>query len=101
MPAINQLIKKGRKKSVSKSKAPILEQNPLKRTCLQVQVKTTTLKKPNSALRKKEITGSYPGKALFRDEKFQQALALCQRMRETSQTQTVNQFQEDVQDREK
>ncbi len=51
MPTINQLIKKGRKKSVSKSKAPILEQNPQKRgTCLQV--KTTTPKKPNSALRK-------------------------------------------------
>lgn len=51
MPTINQLIKNGRKKSVSKSKAPILEQNPQKRgTCLQV--KTTTPKKPNSALRK-------------------------------------------------
>jgi len=51
MPTINQLIKNGRKKSSSKSKAPILEQNPQKRgTCLQV--KTTTPKKPNSALRK-------------------------------------------------
>lgn len=51
MPTINQLIKKGREKSASKSKAPILEQNPQKRgTCLQV--KTTTPKKPNSALRK-------------------------------------------------
>ena len=51
MPTINQLIKHGREKSVSKSKAPILEQNPQKRgTCLQV--KTTTPKKPNSALRK-------------------------------------------------
>ena len=51
MPTINQLIKNGRKKSASKSKAPILEQNPQKRgTCLQV--KTTTPKKPNSALRK-------------------------------------------------
>ncbi len=51
MPTINQLIKNGRKKSTSKSKAPILEQNPQKRgTCLQV--KTTTPKKPNSALRK-------------------------------------------------
>ena len=51
MPTINQLIKNGRKKSISKSKAPILEQNPQKRgTCLQV--KTTTPKKPNSALRK-------------------------------------------------
>ena len=51
MPTINQLIKKGRKKSANKSKAPILEENPQKRgTCLQV--KTTTPKKPNSALRK-------------------------------------------------
>ena len=51
MPTIKQLIKNGRKKSSSKSKAPILEQNPQKRgTCLQV--KTTTPKKPNSALRK-------------------------------------------------
>ncbi len=51
MPTINQLIKKGRKDAESKSKAPILEGNPQKRgTCLQV--KTTTPKKPNSALRK-------------------------------------------------
>jgi small subunit ribosomal protein S12 len=51
MPTINQLIKSGRSQSTKKSKAPILEQNPQKRgTCLQV--KTTTPKKPNSALRK-------------------------------------------------
>ncbi|MDR1917795.1 MAG: 30S ribosomal protein S12 [Christensenellaceae bacterium] len=51
MPTINQLIKQGRKKTTAKSKAPILDQNPQKRgTCLQV--KTTTPKKPNSALRK-------------------------------------------------
>ena len=51
MPTINQLIKNGRKQSKSKSKAPILDENPQKRgTCLQV--KTTTPKKPNSALRK-------------------------------------------------
>jgi small subunit ribosomal protein S12 len=51
MPTINQLIKSGRTKSAHKSKAPILDQNPQKRgTCLQV--KTTTPKKPNSALRK-------------------------------------------------
>ncbi len=51
MPTINQLIKNGRKSAASKSKAPILEGNPQKRgTCLQV--KTTTPKKPNSALRK-------------------------------------------------
>ncbi len=51
MPTINQLIKNGRKQSQSKSGAPILDKNPQKRgTCLQV--KTTTPKKPNSALRK-------------------------------------------------
>jgi small subunit ribosomal protein S12 len=51
MPTINQLIKQGRAEATKKSKAPILEQNPQKRgTCLQV--KTTTPKKPNSALRK-------------------------------------------------
>ena len=51
MPTINQLIKSGRKKATSKSKAPILDRNPQRRgTCLQV--KTTTPKKPNSALRK-------------------------------------------------
>jgi small subunit ribosomal protein S12 len=51
MPTINQLIKQGRAAATKKSKAPILEQNPQKRgTCLQV--KTTTPKKPNSALRK-------------------------------------------------
>ncbi|KAI4453318.1 30s ribosomal protein s12 family member [Holotrichia oblita] len=51
MPTINQLVKKGREKATYKSKAPILESNPQKRgVCLQV--KTTTPKKPNSALRK-------------------------------------------------
>ena len=54
MPTINQLVKGkggGRAKQTSKSKAPILEQCPQKRgVCLQV--KTTTPKKPNSALRK-------------------------------------------------
>ncbi|MBR4419069.1 MAG: hypothetical protein IKT33_03630 [Clostridia bacterium] len=48
----------------------------------------------------KEVAELHPDKALFRDEKFQQAFALYQRMREASQTQTVNQVQEDVQDRE-
>ena len=51
MPTINQLVRKGRKKSVSKSKAPVLESCPQRKgVCLQV--KTTTPKKPNSALRK-------------------------------------------------
>ncbi len=51
MPTINQLIRKGRQQLTSKSKSPALEENPFKRgVCLQV--KTTTPKKPNSALRK-------------------------------------------------
>ena len=51
MPTINQLVRKGRKKAVDKSKTPALKGNPQKRgVCLSV--KTTTPKKPNSALRK-------------------------------------------------
>jgi len=54
MPTINQLVKGrngGRSKRVGKSKSPILDECPQKRgVCLQV--KTTTPKKPNSALRK-------------------------------------------------
>jgi len=51
MPTMNQLVRKGRAKSANKSKSPILEGCPQKRgVCLQV--KTTTPKKPNSALRK-------------------------------------------------
>ena len=51
MPTINQLIRKGREKAIKKSTAPILQGCPQKRgVCLSV--KTTTPKKPNSALRK-------------------------------------------------
>ena len=51
MPTINQLIRKGRKRVTNKSDAPILQGCPQKRgVCLSV--KTTTPKKPNSALRK-------------------------------------------------
>ena len=51
MPTINQLIRKGRKKVENRSTAPILQGCPQKRgVCLSV--KTTTPKKPNSALRK-------------------------------------------------
>ena len=51
MPTINQLVRKGRQPQKGKSKSPILEKCPQKRAvCLQV--KTTTPKKPNSALRK-------------------------------------------------
>lgn len=51
MPTINQLIRKGRQQVTKKSDAPILQGCPQKRgVCLSV--KTTTPKKPNSALRK-------------------------------------------------
>ena len=51
MPTINQLVHKGRKTFDKKSKSPLLEECPQKRgVCLNV--KTTTPKKPNSALRK-------------------------------------------------
>jgi small subunit ribosomal protein S12 len=82
MPTIRQLIKKGRKKSAKKTKAPALSlyfntqknkpvysESPFKRgVCLKVF--TTTPKKPNSALRKvarvrltngMEITAYIPG----------------------------------------
>ena len=51
MPTINQLVRKGRKKAVTKSKSPALNNCPQRRgVCLQVY--TRTPKKPNSALRK-------------------------------------------------
>src|SRR5688500_14693449 len=51
MPTINQLLRKGRKKIVTKSKVPALGGSPQKRgVCTRVY--TTTPKKPNSALRK-------------------------------------------------
>lgn len=51
MPTINQLVKSGRKSFVKKSKSPLLNECPQKRgVCLTV--KTTSPKKPNSALRK-------------------------------------------------
>ena len=51
MPTINQLVRKGRKPDVSKSKVPALQNSPQKRgVCTRVY--TTTPKKPNSALRK-------------------------------------------------
>ncbi|MGB9847923.1 MAG: 30S ribosomal protein S12 [Minisyncoccia bacterium] len=82
MPTINQLVKKGRKRIVYKSKAPALMwgfnylknrpvkyPSPFKRgVCLKVF--TTTPKKPNSALRKVarvrltngiEVTAYIPG----------------------------------------
>ena len=51
MPTINQLLRKGRTKQISRNKVPALEKQPLKRGVC-VKVYTTTPKKPNSALRK-------------------------------------------------
>jgi small subunit ribosomal protein S12 len=51
MPTINQLVRKGRHKLRSKSKAPALQNSPYRRgVCIQVM--TRTPKKPNSAMRK-------------------------------------------------
>jgi small subunit ribosomal protein S12 len=64
MPTINQLVRKGREKVVTKSTSPALQKtfNTLKRTAIKqsapqkrgvcTSVKTITPKKPNSALRK-------------------------------------------------
>lgn len=82
MPTINQLVRRGRKDKTSKSKAPALQKGynsktkkvtdiaaPQKRGVCTV-VKTTTPKKPNSALRKvarvrltntQEVTAYIPG----------------------------------------
>ncbi len=51
MPTINQLVRKGRKKSEKKTNTPALKGSPQKRGVC-VRVYTTTPKKPNSALRK-------------------------------------------------
>jgi small subunit ribosomal protein S12 len=69
MPTINQLIRFGRQKSVSKTKSPALRSSPQKRgVCTRVM--TATPKKPNSALRKVarvrlvngvEVTAYIPG----------------------------------------
>ena len=69
MPTINQLVRKGRKASVEKSKSPALKGNPMRRgVCTRVY--TITPKKPNSALRKvarvrltngHEVTAYIPG----------------------------------------
>ena len=83
MPTINQLVRKGRKKASKKTKTPALRftYNALKNKMTQgkgspqkrgvcIQVKTTTPKKPNSALRKiarvrlsngMEVTAYIPG----------------------------------------
>lgn len=51
MPTINQLVRKGRKSILEKSKSPALQSSPQKRGVC-VRVTTMTPKKPNSALRK-------------------------------------------------
>lgn len=51
MPTISQLVRKGRKTTATKSGSPALKNCPQKRGVCTV-VKTTTPKKPNSALRK-------------------------------------------------
>ena len=69
MPTINQLMRKPRRKAVTKSKVTALAGSPQKRgVCTRVY--TTTPKKPNSALRKVarvrltngiEVTSYIPG----------------------------------------
>ena len=69
MPTINQLVRKGRQTLENKSKSPAMRNNPQKRgVCTRVY--TTTLKQPNSALRKVarvrltngfEVTAYIPG----------------------------------------
>ena len=83
MPTVNQLVRKGRKKVAKKTRTPALRftYNALKNKVVRgagspqkrgvcVQVKTTTPKKPNSALRKiarvrlsnsMEVTAYIPG----------------------------------------
>ena len=51
MPTINQLVKQGRKSAEIKTKTPALKANPQKRGVCTA-VRTSTPKKPNSALRK-------------------------------------------------
>ena len=69
MPTINQLVRKGRQKKVTKNKVPALQACPQRRgVCTRVY--TSTPKKPNSALRKvarvrltsgAEVTAYIPG----------------------------------------
>ena len=69
MPTVSQLVRKGRKKTISRNKVPALKSSPQKKgVCTRVY--TTTPKKPNSALRKVarvkltngfEVTSYIPG----------------------------------------
>jgi small subunit ribosomal protein S12 len=69
MLTIQQLVRKGRKKSANQSKSPALDACPQRRGVC-VRVYTTTPKKPNSAMRKvarvkltnqKEVNAYIPG----------------------------------------
>ena len=69
MPTIQQLVRNGRKRIVTKSKSRALDSSPQKRGVC-VRVFTTTPKKPNSAMRKvarvrltnqKEVNAYIPG----------------------------------------
>jgi len=51
VPTINQLVRKGRRKAIRKTKCPALTKCPQRRGVC-VRVYTSTPKKPNSALRK-------------------------------------------------
>ena len=69
MPTLNQLVRRGRKRQLSKTASPALKGAPQKRgVCTRVY--TSTPKKPNSALRKVarvrltngiEVTAYIPG----------------------------------------
>jgi small subunit ribosomal protein S12 len=69
LPTINQLVRKGRKRTTAKTSSPALQRCPQRRgVCTRVY--TTTPKKPNSALRKvarvrltngQEVTSYIPG----------------------------------------
>jgi len=69
VPTVSQLVRLGREAELSKSKSPALQMSPQRRGVC-IQVKTTTPKKPNSALRKiarvrltnsVEVTAYIPG----------------------------------------
>jgi small subunit ribosomal protein S12 len=69
VPTVNQLVRKGRKRSKKKTKTPALTQCPQRRGVV-LQVKAIPPKKPNSALRKvarvrltngREVTCYIPG----------------------------------------
>ena len=69
MPTIQQIVRKGRKNLIDKSKSPALDASPQRRGVC-VRVYTTTPKKPNSAMRKvarvrltnqKEVNAYIPG----------------------------------------